>query len=290
MNQSHPLSPPKQQLISIYDRRSGQYDRSPFHAHLAQILIDYAQIEAGQQVLDMATGTGLVALIAAERVGPQGQVVGVDMSGGMLEQARRKASEANLPNLELILGDAETVEFAADRFDVILCSAAIVWLKDIPATLRRWSHFLKPAGLMAFNGFSESSFVEEVLLRRVARKHGIPLRNPHLPTGTAERCAALLHSAGFTAIEVKTDQLGYFLSESEGQEMLQEKLKGIFPSGSDQNPLLQQFHQQMEQFRADFTTEFAALTTAQGVWNELTAYTALGCKPHSEGEPQKILG
>jgi SAM-dependent methyltransferase len=81
------LDPYKQEIADLYTRRSSTYDNSEWHLHIAHRLVEYGQVNSEQQVLDIATGTGMVALKAAEIVGTKGKVVGVDISIGMLDQA-----------------------------------------------------------------------------------------------------------------------------------------------------------------------------------------------------------
>lgn len=59
----------------------------------------------------MATGTGIIAIAAAQIVGSEGKVIGVDFSSGMLEQARQKIEALGLPNIELVEADAEYIDF-----------------------------------------------------------------------------------------------------------------------------------------------------------------------------------
>ena len=91
----------KQQVADVYSHRSNNYDdEGDFHPRLAHRLIECVRIHKGQKILDIATGTGLVAIEAAQLVGSEGKVVGVDISTGMLDQAKRKIEAAGLSNIE----------------------------------------------------------------------------------------------------------------------------------------------------------------------------------------------
>src|ERR1700712_4799797 len=81
---------------AMYDERSEQYDENEVHVRQAQDYCDWANLKKGDSVLDLACGTGLVALGAKQQVGELGHVVGVDISEGMLNVARRKAATAGL--------------------------------------------------------------------------------------------------------------------------------------------------------------------------------------------------
>ena len=74
----------------MWEGRGADYDSSDtFHRSLAEQLVDRACLQAGHTVLDLATGTGMVALPAAEKVGSEGRVVAVDISTGMLAEVCR---------------------------------------------------------------------------------------------------------------------------------------------------------------------------------------------------------
>src|SRR5947209_10599642 len=81
-------------LIDFFDEVAEGYDdwAGGLHCRLAARLLEFADPQPGQAVLDVGTGTGLVAHLASERVGPQGLVVGIDLSERMLDVARRAAT------------------------------------------------------------------------------------------------------------------------------------------------------------------------------------------------------
>lgn len=74
----------KQQVATFFNHRTNYDGESNFHPRLANRLLDVAQLHKGQKIL-VATGTGLIAISAAQIVGTEGKVVGVDISTGMLK-------------------------------------------------------------------------------------------------------------------------------------------------------------------------------------------------------------
>lgn len=261
----------KQQVAANFNQRQN-YGKGDFHPQLAHRLIEYAGIHSGQKILDIATGTGLVAIEAAQLVGSEGRVVGVDISAGMLNQARQTIEAAGLNNIEVYQVDAEALNFADNSFNVILCCSALIYLTNIPATLRQWHKFLKPNGLIGFNAFADTSFITSVVLKRVAQKNGVSLIFNQL-TGTKKKCYALLQDAGFGDIEVKTDQFGSYISLSEAKGLWDINLK---------NPLCSSLQKleskQLEQVKAEYFAELEALATNQGIWNDITTFSAFGRK------------
>jgi ubiquinone/menaquinone biosynthesis C-methylase UbiE len=265
----------KQEIADLYSHRSYNYDAIDWHHQIAHRLVEYAQISQGQHLLDIATGTGMVALEAAQIVGSTGWVVGVDISSGMLEQARRKAEELSLNNIEFQLADAEALNFPANSFDCVLCSSALIWMTDLSAALRLWGQLLKPNGLIGFHAFADTAFVEGVVMQQVAQKYGISL-NFNQPTSTEKKCYNLLQAAGFKAIEVKVEKDGTYISLEKVKAMWARSFQptpGQFP-----NPLSQVSAEQLAQIKDEFDAELEKLQTEQGIWNDLTTFYVFGRK------------
>lgn len=97
----------------------------------AQRLVDAAGLLAGERVLDVACGTGIVARTAAGRVGPGGTVVGVDVNPAMLELAR----ELGGPSIEFVESNAQTLPFEDASFDAVFCQQGLQFFGDRAAAL-----------------------------------------------------------------------------------------------------------------------------------------------------------
>lgn len=104
-------------------------------------LLDAAEVQPGQRLLDVACGTGVLARRAADRVGPTGEVVGLDLNEGMLTVARRLR-----PDLEWRLGDAADLPFPAQAFDVVLCQSALMFFPDATHALSEMSRVCRVGG------------------------------------------------------------------------------------------------------------------------------------------------
>ncbi|HEY9802029.1 MAG TPA: class I SAM-dependent methyltransferase [Leptolyngbyaceae cyanobacterium] len=259
----------KTEVIKFFNSRTS-YDND-YTISRALPLLDLIPLQSGQQVLDLATGTGIMAISSAEIVGSTGKVIAVDFSSGMLAQAQDKINKLGLQNIELIKADVEYVNFEDESFDVILCSTAIVYFQDIPAALSKWYRYLKKGGIVGFSCCSEESCDAPTIISACA-KNGISLSNINESTGTIEKCHELMQTAGFEDIELKTQQFGFYRSLEQAKAWN----GGWFHP--KENPLLNLSSAQMEELKAEYRREVEAKATEQGVWYEHLIFFVTGRK------------
>lgn len=105
-----------------------------------------AGLQAGETVLDIGSGGGLDAFLAARRVGPQGMVIGVDMTPAMLERARLAAEKAGITNVSFRHGMAEALPVEADSVDVVISNCVINLTEDKGKVFRETYRVLKAGG------------------------------------------------------------------------------------------------------------------------------------------------
>ena len=109
-------------------------------------LLEMAELQAGERVVDVACGTGLVTFPAAAAVGSEGLVVGTDISGKMVEDVREEAARRNITNVEFERMDAETLSLDDASFDVALCALGLMYAPDPVQALREQFRVLRPGG------------------------------------------------------------------------------------------------------------------------------------------------
>jgi ubiquinone/menaquinone biosynthesis C-methylase UbiE len=201
-----------QQVIDFFNARTTYDAEGDSHPREARRLLEYVVLESGQKVLDLATGTGLVAIPAAKKVAPRGSVIGVDMSPGMLSQARKKIAAEGINNLELIERDIELIDFKPEQFDLIFCCSAIVYISDIPAIVHKCYGWLKPGGYFAFTTPDKTSNLAEIRIKVCQDLFGIDL--PHIirPLWTPDKCRILLQQSCFRDIVIEKHQYPSYVS------------------------------------------------------------------------------
>jgi len=104
------------------------------------------QLEPGEDVLDLGSGAGTDLLVAAQMVGADGSVTGVDMTPEMIAKARASADELGLPNVEFVESEAEPLPFADGSFDVVISNGVIDLIPDKDAVFAELFRVLRPGG------------------------------------------------------------------------------------------------------------------------------------------------
>ena len=112
-------------------------------------LLEDAGITSGMKVLDVGSGAGDVALLAAELVGPHGTVVGADSNPLLLETARKRVQAAGLENTSFFAADISQLALDED-FDAVVGRCVLFFVSDPAAVLRRLASHLRPGGIVAF--------------------------------------------------------------------------------------------------------------------------------------------
>jgi ubiquinone/menaquinone biosynthesis C-methylase UbiE len=147
-------------------------------AFLNHRLVADARLRRGLRVLDLGSGTGYPALLAAQVVGPGGSVTGIDLAEQMLEVARRKASSLGLSNVTFRTGDATTLPFDANSFDAVTSRFCLMFLPDIPKAAVEIARVLKPGGWLAAAVWSAPEKNPSIGLSMAAIKQVIELPPP----------------------------------------------------------------------------------------------------------------
>lgn len=125
--------------------------------------LSFEVLKEGERVLDIGSGEGIEALIAALMVGESGEVVGLDMTDEMLEKARMNAEKCGFSNVRFIKGDAESIPFSDVYFDVVISNCVINLVEDKGKVFKEIFRVLKPSGRVLISDIvSEEALPEEI--------------------------------------------------------------------------------------------------------------------------------
>jgi arsenite methyltransferase len=109
---------------------------------------ELGRLAPGERVLDLGSGAGTDSLVAAQMVGEQGAVTGIDMTREMLTKARTAAAEMNASNVEFVESEAERLPFPDESFDVVISNGVIDLIPDKDAVFAELFRVLVPGGRM----------------------------------------------------------------------------------------------------------------------------------------------
>ena len=104
------------------------------------------RLSPGERALDLGSGAGTDSLVAAQMVGPEGHVTGIDMTPEMLAKARAAAAELGAANVELVEGEVERLPFPDESFDVVISNGVIDLVPDKDAVFSELQRVLRPGG------------------------------------------------------------------------------------------------------------------------------------------------
>jgi SAM-dependent methyltransferase len=158
------------------------------------------ELKPGETVLDLGSGAGIDAFLAAREVGPEGRVIGVDMTPQMLDRARRNAAAAGHDNVEFREGRLEALPAEDASIDAITSNCVINLVPDKAAVFREVARVLKPGGRMVVADIVLDAPLPEAVARDLAAWVGCI--SGALPR---QEYVRLVESAGLGSVEILKD-------------------------------------------------------------------------------------
>lgn len=258
-----------------FDTVSQGYDHPSlsFFPETAKRIVAHLDLQPHQHLLDVCTGTGVVALRAAEALA-DGKVSGIDLSSGMLQQAANKAKKAGILNAEFRQMDLDDLEFDNASFDVATSSFGLFFMEDMKHALQNISNAVKPGGKIAISTFTGDAFspMADIFIRHYEDT------GREVPSLSWKRLAtpALIeehfNAVGIDDIEIHHEPLGY--------QMTSAKMWWDVVWNAGWRSLLNLMSEdEMIQFRDRHLREVEALIGDDGVWFNTEVLVAVGKKP-----------
>jgi SAM-dependent methyltransferase len=151
---------PQLELEKTYNAAADHYDHPAvsFWDCYGRRTVDRLPLTSGMAIVDVCCGMGASAIPAAERVGPAGHVIAVDLAEKLLNKASRRAAEQGLTNIEFRRADLESLSFPNRTFDAVLCVFGIFFVSDLKGAVRELWRLVGPNGLLAITIWGRGLF------------------------------------------------------------------------------------------------------------------------------------
>ncbi len=156
-----------------------------------------AALKPGQTVLDLGSGAGFDAFLAAKAVGPTGQVIGVDMTPEMISKARKNKTAGDYQNVDFRLGEIENLPVADASVDVIISNCVINLSPDKAKVFREAFRVLKPGGRLAISDVVATAPLPDKVREDIALYAGCVAG-----TSLVEDIKVMLRAAGFAKVRI----------------------------------------------------------------------------------------
>ncbi len=266
----------KKNITALFNLIAAQYDNPAqrFFPFVGDRLIEHLSPRPGHKVLDIATGTGAVALPAAQAILPSGRVQAIDLAEKMLDTAAANMQRSGLNNVDFHTMDAGNLQFKRDYFDHATCSFGIFFLDDMQSALKEWLRVLKPEGRLMFTSFTHHAF--EPLagqFKQDIEDFGVTIPDVYWKRLCEEsHCTELLENAGYEDIQTHTEQMGYHLNDSRDWWEL------IYSTGY--RAFIEQLSAiEQHEFRQKHLKAIDSNMTDKGIWLDVEVIFASGRKP-----------
>jgi ubiquinone/menaquinone biosynthesis C-methylase UbiE len=212
----------KKSIAGVFHRASTTYGRvgPGVFAHFGRNLVRHAGLQLNSKVLDVACGRGAALFPAAQAVGPQGSVIGIDFAEGMVTATAREAADRGLVNVQVRRMDAEHLEFPDACFDAILCGFAIFFFPHPERALAEFRRVLRPGGRVAFSTWGNQFQREWEWFDQLVNKYLPPPSQEETQSedqsfDTAEGMEKIMQTAGFTDVQVLSEIADFIYASNE---------------------------------------------------------------------------
>jgi SAM-dependent methyltransferase len=242
-------------------------------APVATAIFATVDLQAGERVLDVGCGAGATTIEAAERVGPDGPVWGIDISPAMIDAARGRSAA---PNLEWVVADAAEYDFPPEGFDAIISRFGMMFFASPERAFRRLNSACRPGGRMVASAWPHRDrapyfalpydIVTSVLERRGAAYTPMPPDQGPFSLGNEQRTTQLLAAAGWMDVRCSLRGDPLYLR---GHATVEQVADALVESNSAQGVLVGQPDEILDEART-------ALIEGLGPWHDGTGIALPG--------------
>ena len=265
----------KQMIAQGFDTASQGYDHPSlsFFPETAKRMVEHLAVKPDQTLLDVCTGTGVVALAAAEQLS-QGRVTGIDLSSGMLQQAKDKAEDRKLYNTDFIQMDLDQLEFPAESFDMATSSFGLFFLEDMTKGLTNIANSVKPGGKIAISTFTGSAFspMVEMFYKRYESTGRTLQPASWKRLATHEQIEEQFNAVNISKLTIHHVPLGYQMTSAE-------MWWDVIWNAGWRSLINQMSDEEQKSFKQTHMNEVSDVIGEEGVWFNTEVLIAVGEKP-----------
>jgi ubiquinone/menaquinone biosynthesis C-methylase UbiE/ribosomal protein S18 acetylase RimI-like enzyme len=149
----------KKNITDLFNKVSTVFDSNGprYFEYFGRGLVEFAAVKEGQTVLDVASGKGASLFAAAEKVRANGKVIGSDIAEGMVKETNLEIQRRAMKNVEVMVMDAEKLDFTNETFDHILCGFGVFFFPNYKVAFNEFMRVLKEGGRFSFTTFLRKS-------------------------------------------------------------------------------------------------------------------------------------
>ncbi len=260
----------KEILQGVFTRSASSYERIRYFPIFGEWLVETSRIPEGATVLDVACGRGAVLFPAAQRVGANGKVIGIDLAEGMARETDVEIKRRGLTQADARQMDAETLDFPASFFDFVLCGFSLQFFPHLDRALGEFRRVLKPKGRVAVTTWGDDdsrwNWFEDL-----RTEYGAVLRLGSQSLDKPEEIQKWFSQAGFTDIQITTKELDMVYRD-------EEEWWNTVWSISGRAGLEKLSVEKLEEFKAECFAKMRPQREADGFHDKLSAFCAVAQK------------
>ena len=264
----------KDSIRDVFDAVAADYGLggAKFFHTSGQYMADLLPLQGDEHILDVACGTGATAIPLGGRL-PDGKVTAIDLSPGMLSQAKKHAEAEKRLNIDFKMGDMTALPFEDQHFDHAVCAFGLFFVEDMCGLLSHLKDKVKSGGSVTISGFCGESFMPgAALLFERLQSYGIEVPKTIAWKRMAEphQLHSLFAEAGLKDVDITRRSLGYYTDVNGWWEV-------VWNAGFRR--LVAQLGDRLDEFKRDHLAEMQALEDDNGLWLEVEVNFTRGTVP-----------